>query len=222
MKCPLPNTLTFPQRKLKKNYRSITGHFPSIKNNKSIAFESKLESELFLTLEFDDDIESYMEQPLITITVDGKEKSYHVDCYAKMKESSPKKDLLIEAKYTHEIEKEREYFEKKFKAANIAAKKLDIDFVVYNELIHSQKYIYNLDFLYRYKTQPIVGDYDQQIFETLKHQPLTAQKVVEKLSEKKLEQFQIANAIWSLVADRKLSTDLEQDLNMDSIIEVVL
>ena len=49
--------ITFIQRKLQKNYRSITGHFPSVKNNKSIAFESKLESELFLSLEFDDDVD---------------------------------------------------------------------------------------------------------------------------------------------------------------------
>ena len=39
-------TLKFSQRKINKNYRSITGHFPSIKNNTSIGFESKLEKVL--------------------------------------------------------------------------------------------------------------------------------------------------------------------------------
>jgi len=34
--------ISFPQRKIKKNYRSVTGHFPSVKNNKSVAYESKL------------------------------------------------------------------------------------------------------------------------------------------------------------------------------------
>ena len=43
----------FPQRKITKSYRSVMEHFPSIKNNKSIAFESKLKNEFFLTLEFD-------------------------------------------------------------------------------------------------------------------------------------------------------------------------
>ena len=32
-------SLQFSKRKIKKNYRSITGHFPSIKNNTSIGFE---------------------------------------------------------------------------------------------------------------------------------------------------------------------------------------
>ena len=51
--------ISFPQRQIKKNYRSITGHFPSIKNNRSVAYESKLEKAFFLTLEFDDTVESY-------------------------------------------------------------------------------------------------------------------------------------------------------------------
>jgi hypothetical protein len=53
-------TLSFPQRKILKNYRSVTGHFPSIKNNRSVAFESLLEKTYFLTLEFDNSVKSYV------------------------------------------------------------------------------------------------------------------------------------------------------------------
>ena len=42
--------IKFPQRKIKKNYRSVTGHFPSLKNGKSIGFESLLEKILFLVI----------------------------------------------------------------------------------------------------------------------------------------------------------------------------
>lgn len=41
--------IKFSQRKIKKNYRSITGHFPSIKNNTSLSFESKLEKSSFFS-----------------------------------------------------------------------------------------------------------------------------------------------------------------------------
>ncbi|ADR35217.1 hypothetical protein Sulku_2558 (plasmid) [Sulfuricurvum kujiense DSM 16994] len=44
-------TLSFPQRKILKSYRSVTGHFPSIKNNRSVGFESLLEKIYFLTLD---------------------------------------------------------------------------------------------------------------------------------------------------------------------------
>lgn len=214
--------ITFVQRKLQKNYRSITGHFPSVKNNKSIAFESKLESELFLTLEFDDDVESYLEQPQIIITVDGKEKPYHADCYVKMCESSNRRDMIIEVKYTNELNKEdnREYYEKKFKAADTTANSMDMDFLVYTELSHSEKYIFNLDFLYRYKTQPRENRFDIQIKHLLSKSPIPAIDIAKNISTTPNEYIVVSNAIWGLVAHSRLSTDLEQELNMKSIIEI--
>ena len=53
------DAITFGQRQIKKNYRSITGHFPSIKNNTSLGFESKLEKAHFLSLEFNNEVISY-------------------------------------------------------------------------------------------------------------------------------------------------------------------
>ena len=79
----MSTNITFNQRKVGKNYRSLTGHFPSIKNNKSIAFESKLENSFFLTLEFEDSVSSYQEQPQIEISLNGKKKIYSADCYIK-------------------------------------------------------------------------------------------------------------------------------------------
>ena len=67
--------LKFSQRKIKKSYRSITGHFPSIKNNTSISFESKLEKAHFLFLEFDNEVISYQEQPQIEICINCQTKS---------------------------------------------------------------------------------------------------------------------------------------------------
>lgn len=71
--------ITFPQRKIKKNYRSVTGHFPSVKNNKSIGFESLLEKHHFLYLEFDDNVISYYEQPQIKIHFNNRNMTYSLD-----------------------------------------------------------------------------------------------------------------------------------------------
>jgi len=214
--------ITFIQRKLQKNYRSITGHFPSVKNNKSIAFESKLESELFLSLEFDDNIESYLEQPQITITVDGKEKPYHADCFIKMFDGSKRRNTIVEAKYTTDLNKEKnkEAYEKKFKAATITANGMGMDFLVYTELSHSHTYIFNLDFLYRYKTQPREKKYDSQIKHILSKSPMLAIDIAKKISTNPTEYMIVSNAIWGLVANKELSTDLGKELNMNSIIEI--
>ncbi len=99
------DAITFGQRQIKKNYRSITGHFPSVKNNKSIGFESSLEKILFLYLEFDNTVETYREQPRIMIIKNGKPQKYDVDCFVKRYKKSNLKDALIEVKYLSEFEK---------------------------------------------------------------------------------------------------------------------
>ena len=101
------SAIKFSQRKIKKNYRSITGHFPSIKNNTSIGFESKLEKAHFLALEFDNEVISYKEQPQIEIFFNGKNQIYSADCYIKRVKNSSKKDSIVEVKYTNEIEKKK-------------------------------------------------------------------------------------------------------------------
>lgn len=87
--------ISFPQRKIQKSYRSVTGHFPSIKNNRNVAFESTLERNLFLTLEFNKEVESYMEQPQINIQHNGRIKIYSADCYVKYFDISIKKTILL-------------------------------------------------------------------------------------------------------------------------------
>ena len=141
--------ISFPQRKIKKNYRSITGHFPSIKNNKSVAYESKLEKAFFLTLEFDDTVESYQEQPQITINFKNRTKTYSADCYVRYTADSNKKNTLVEVKYTQELEKKKEYFDEKFQAIKKACADMTIDFNVFTEEVYPQIYIENIDFLYR-------------------------------------------------------------------------
>ena len=174
--------IKFSQRKIKKNYRSITGHFPSIKNNTSIGFESKLEKAHFLALEFDNEVISYQEQPQIEIFFNGKNQIYSADCYVKRVENSSKKDSIVEVKYTNEIEKRKEYFEKKFEAAKTSVNKLNLDFEIYTENNHSEIYLDNLDFLYRYKLQPIENKYEDQIL-----------KMVSK--NHKISAFNLANLI---------------------------
>lgn len=53
-----------PTRKIKKNYRSVTGVLASKKNNRMVASESTLERDLYNLLEFDPMVQSYEEQPI--------------------------------------------------------------------------------------------------------------------------------------------------------------
>ena len=212
----------FSQRNIKKNYRSITGHFPSIKNNTSIGFESKLEKAHFLSLEFDNEVISYQEQPQIEIYIYGKNKIYSTDCYIKRAKNSNKKDSIVEVKYTNEIEKRKEYFENKFEAAKTSANKLNLDFEIYTEKIHSEIYLDNLDFLYRYKLQPIENKYEDQILKMVsKNHKISAFNLANLISENPIEYGLISNCIWDLVCKEKLKTNLElSKITMNSLVEL--
>lgn len=48
-------------RNIKKSHISVNGYFSSYKNNRQINFESKLEHDFCLSLEFDSTIVSYQE-----------------------------------------------------------------------------------------------------------------------------------------------------------------
>lgn len=216
-----PN-LNFSQRKIKKNYRSITGHFPSIKNNTSIAFESKLEKAHFLSLEFDNEVISYKEQPQIEIFLNGKNQIYSADCYIKRSKNSLKKDSIVEVKYTNELEKKKDYFEKKFEAATISADNLNLNFEIYTEKIHSEIYLDNLDFLYRYKLQHLENSYENQILELVnKHQKISAFDLANLISNKPIDYGIISNCIWDLVCKEKLKSDLNYTkISMNSFLEL--
>ena len=216
------HSVYFSQRNIKKNYRSITGHFPSIKNNTSIGFESKLEKAHFLSLEFDNEVISYQEQPQIEICINGNDKIYSADCYIKRAKTSLKKDSIVEVKYTSEIEKRKDYFEKKFEAAKISANKLNLDFEIYTENIHSEIYLDNLDFLYRYKLQPIENKYEDQILKMVnKNHKISAFDLANLISENPIEYGLISNCIWDLVCKEKLKTNLElSKITMNSLVEL--
>jgi len=215
--------ITFPQRKIKKNYRSITGHFPSIKNGKSVAYESKLEKTFFLTLEFDDNVASYQEQPQISINFQKRIKTYSADCYVRYDEAANIPDLLIEVKYTQELEKRKEYFEEKFASIRQACDDLNLDFQIFTEQNYPQVYIDNLDFLYRYKTHGREKKFDDQILSFNFTDATTASKIANTLTNDPKELIVAANAIWGLVAAGKLTTDLyNTKVNMYSTVEPAL
>lgn len=211
-------TISFPQRKILKNYRSVTGHFPSIKNNRSVGFESLLEKTYFLTLEFDDTVKSYSEQPQITIEHNGKPKTYSADCHVIYHHSSGKKNMIVEAKYESELAKDKDNLMEKFERARVSLQKMDMDFYLFTDATYPEVYIRNLDFLYRYKTFIHNDENDSRILNAV-NKPISASELANSLAKSKTAYFQLANSIWALVANGHLDTNLDdQEITMNSIV----
>lgn len=215
------DAITFGQRQIKKNYRSVTGHFPSVKNKRSIGFESLLEKTLYLSLEFDNTVETYQEQPRIIIIKKGKPQKYDVDCFIKRYKKSNLKDSLIEVKYLNEYEKNKDTYEKKFDAAKIRCDEIGVDFNFLTELDFNEIYISNIDFLYRFILHPFEDKYDAIIVNTIKDKKISALELANLIMKSPREYQRVSNNIWKLVAKNILKTNLKNEkLTMKSFVEI--
>ena len=61
-----------PVRKVPKNYRSLTGLVPHTRTSSMTAFESSLERDFLLLLDFDPEVAFYDEQPVTLVSQDAQ------------------------------------------------------------------------------------------------------------------------------------------------------
>ncbi|MGE4396256.1 MAG: TnsA endonuclease N-terminal domain-containing protein [Sulfurimonas sp.] len=207
-----------PKRKLKKTFRSVTGYFPSIKNDRSMAFESLLEKQLFLSLEFDDTVDSYLEQPVkIEYFVQGRKRSYHPDCLVSYKE---RKQKLIEVKYTDDLDKNIQEFSARFDAANEYAKNNNMTFEIFTEKEISHIKLQNFTFLYSFASMQLTKQETDMITKIVQSAgSISVVDLLNELSTSRYEQAKQLPFIWKMIFNGKLKTDFENsELKMDSIV----
>ncbi|MBU1248541.1 MAG: TnsA endonuclease N-terminal domain-containing protein [Proteobacteria bacterium] len=117
-----------PVRKIPKNYRNVTGLVFNSKKRKMTAFESTLERDLYIILDFDWCVEDYEEQPVCIEYIDfnGVLRKYTPDVLIKYKNGNQcsvgKSYMLCEVKYRDELYSGITDFREKFKAACLFAK----------------------------------------------------------------------------------------------------
>ena len=126
------NNNKLPKRKAKKTFMSVTGYFPSKKNSRSIFFESMLEKKLFLSLEFDENLLNYLEQPvIIEYTNKNRKTTYCPDCLINYNNSS--KSKLVEVKYSSELIDREDELKIKFEQATLYSNENNLIFDIFNE-----------------------------------------------------------------------------------------
>src|SRR6266581_6966395 len=85
-----------PVRIIPKNYRSLTGLVSNTRTQSMTAFESSLERDFLLLLDFDPDVEFYEEQPVRIVYQDdhGRCRTYTPDVFVRYRTAA--KPLLCE------------------------------------------------------------------------------------------------------------------------------
>jgi hypothetical protein len=141
-----------PVRKVPKNYLGVRGRFPSVKNDRSLEFESLLERDFMILNEFDDAVEKFEEQPVrVPYKVKKRNRRPYVPDLLVTYRSAPgarhKRPALYEVKTTGDLAKNKEKYRPKFAAARAFAKERGWDFRLATETLIRRQRLKNLKFL---------------------------------------------------------------------------
>ena len=205
-----------PVRKIPKSYRSVTGKFASLKNGRSISFESTLERDLFLSLEFDPLVSTYEEQPLvITGEVDGQRTKYTPDCLTTHTDDT---QVIIEVKYQTDLEKADDDLTRRLRLAETYAEQYEMQFRVLTELDIRGTKLDNQKFIYRFSSPPKNLDEVAPSIKSVLKQPMPLNGLLSTLSTDRLKQASFSPVIWHLVFTGELGIDINSPITGNTLI----
>lgn len=220
-----PVKYAMPVRKIPLNRRVPTGYFYSDINRRLVGYESPVERDFYQTLEFDDTIEKYEEQPFaVENHTNGKENPLYPDCLVTYKPWTKKRPLLVEVKTEKELKdpKKAEEFRKRFKILRGYARKHNMNFRIVLDTEIRGPYLENLKFLYRYGREPDkLGMYREAILKTVRSRgAMKVSEILEALARDRKEHVHILPSIWHLLKTKDLKADLNKRLTNGSLLEV--
>jgi hypothetical protein len=207
-----------PTRSITKSHRSITGKKPSKKTGNTHRFESSLERDYIALLEFDDQVDYYVEQAFsIHYLQVGKDRIYTPDFLVIYKSSANKKTLLAEIKYKADLLLHGEDYKPKFDAAIKFCEDNGYRFSVITEENIRTTFFRNVVFLSRYKLEQIDDGLAMLILTTLlQMKESTPEELVMCCGNASTRKERLLYVIWQLVAKNQISCDLSSPIAMNS------
>lgn len=206
-------------RKIKKSYISSTGYFKSYKNNKQIAFESILERDFYMMLEYDNDVESYSEQPFrLYYELFGKRTRYTPDTFVKYINGSEK---IFEVKYQKEILEDIDLQAKLKILKNVIAEQKSLPFEVFTDEHINDIYLNNAKFIYSFAFIPKNINLTSNIKSIINQNKngITAKHILETISSKKSTHLLYIPYIWGEVFKHTNLVNMYQKLTMNTILQ---
>jgi hypothetical protein len=189
------------------------GKFPSLKNKKTVWFESHLERDFIYLAEFDKNIIKYQEQPFkVKYFLDGKQRLYTPDFFVERKN----KKQVVEIKPQSKIETEEfTHFSNHMK--DFFAREGCEYLVITDSIIRLQPKLSNIKLLWRYARMSITTKHLILIHELFDDSlSISFSEIYSFLSQKK-EQKEL---IYALLFHGYLLIDIEKPIAAESIISV--
>lgn len=201
-----------PVRKIPKNHLVVTGGFASAKVDRMVAFESLLEKEYMVLLDFDETVDHYEEQP-VRIPVPGVPQGYVVDLIVYRKKGLPTR--LVEVKSQEFLDRYATEYAAKFAAAEAYCKDRGWEFIKKTERDIRTPRLANLKFLRAYrKFFPTMAQRQsvRDVMTRLNGQS-TSEQVLTELSSHEREVW--LPVLWHMLLCGDLISDLDVPLAVD-------
>lgn len=205
-----------------------TGRFATQKATKSQDFESLLERDFMVLLEYDTRVASFTSQPITLRWIDenGIKRSYTPDVLVRYKSWLEENDsspclIFFEVKPRAVLKRKWPKLKPTFKAAIAWTRKMGYQFKIVTEKEIQTPYLNNIKFLLRFRSDMPVDDIANNqkhlVLEMIvKMQKTTPKLLLEAISTIQDRQVEFLPWIWHLVSNNAIGCDLMQPINMNS------
>jgi len=208
-------------RAIPMNYRSVTGRV-EIPDEPTVGFESTLERDLALLLDFDMTVKRVISQPLrIEFRVgSGRKRAYTPDLLATFHQSisgETPSPILYEAKYADELRERATDLEPGFCAARMLCEQRGWSFRVIDETHIRTTYLQNVQKLRHFRCYPDDGRSAQMLTDTLRELGTsTPSELLAATFMERTNRAQAVGAMWRLVCEQVIGVNLMSALTMKS------
>lgn len=206
-----------PVRKIGMNRRSLTGNVNLSDDSESADFESSLERDWLICLDFDRDVLEIKVQPIvIEYEVDGVLRTYTPDTKATYgKLTGRTRVVLYEVKYREDLRKDWASLKRRFKAARRYCKERGWEFEIMTEREIRTPFLVNAQFLRKYLSVPDNDITRGQLLYTLSALGETSPEGLLAASYWCTEhRMQALPMVWKMLAQGVIQGVLHQPLNM--------
>lgn len=207
-----------PVRKIRKNYRNVTGISAAAKAIGEAQFESTLERDFLRLLEFSPDVATFEVQPLTLNWRDdaGTKRSYTPDTLVTF-HAADRKPWLCEVKYRSDLKEQWSELRPKLRQAIRYAREKGWRFRLMTEVEIRGPALDVAKFLLPFRRRNIPADQSAHVLvlmETLKD--TTPSDLLRHIDADPNIQAEWLPAIWHLVARFRIGADLQSPLSMSS------
>lgn len=205
-------------RKIKKSHISVTGYFSSYKNKRQINFESKLEHDFYLLLEFDETVKSYQEQPFkVYYIFQDKKRRYTPDTLVNYTNDTQK---VFEVKPIFKIQNDVELQEKIGLQKQKIKEEKNLELSIFTDENMNKIYMNNIKIIYNFAFIKVNKEIQDKIRkELLKLDvPIAVKNLLDRLTNTKADRLKYIPYLWNLVFNNLECMDFTKKITMASII----